>query len=177
MNGPTVVATSCGASDNGTVDQRGVDSSSASQARRSSSPAEPVGVRPQAAFVVGRRRVLFARGETRPGGTPTLVPQRGEASSWGSPETGERQCQSKPRTTLGLSYGLRRFPVIIRWKIGLLGGDGGIRTLDTPLKAYNGLANRRLQPLGHVSSPAKPPNRCENEGLQVAVKSRPGTGS
>jgi hypothetical protein len=32
------------------------------------------------------------------------------------------------------------------------GGDGGIRTLDTPLRAYNGLANRRLQPLGHVSS-------------------------
>ena len=31
------------------------------------------------------------------------------------------------------------------------GGDGGIRTLDTPLQAYNGLANRRLQPLGHVS--------------------------
>jgi hypothetical protein len=31
------------------------------------------------------------------------------------------------------------------------GGDGGIRTLDRPLQAYNGLANRRLQPLGHVS--------------------------
>jgi hypothetical protein len=34
---------------------------------------------------------------------------------------------------------------------GRFGGDGGIRTLDTPLRAYNGLANRRLQPLGHVS--------------------------
>ncbi len=32
------------------------------------------------------------------------------------------------------------------------GGDGGIRTLDRPLQAYNGLANRRLQPLGHVSN-------------------------
>ena len=31
------------------------------------------------------------------------------------------------------------------------GGDGGIRTLDTALGPYNGLANRRLQPLGHVS--------------------------
>ena len=31
------------------------------------------------------------------------------------------------------------------------GGDGGIRTLDRPLQAYNGLANRRLQPLGHIS--------------------------
>jgi hypothetical protein len=32
------------------------------------------------------------------------------------------------------------------------GGAGGIRTLDTPLQAYNGLANRRLQPLGHSST-------------------------
>src|SRR5258708_11831392 len=33
----------------------------------------------------------------------------------------------------------------------LAGGDAGIRTLDTALRPYNGLANRRLQPLGHVS--------------------------
>gem|GEM_PF-1794314 len=33
------------------------------------------------------------------------------------------------------------------------GGDGGIRTLDRALQPYNGLANRRLQPLGHVSMP------------------------
>ena len=32
------------------------------------------------------------------------------------------------------------------------GGDGGIRTLDRALQPYNGLANRRLQPLGHVST-------------------------
>ena len=32
-----------------------------------------------------------------------------------------------------------------------IGGDAGIRTLDTALRPYNGLANRRLQPLGHVS--------------------------
>ena len=31
-------------------------------------------------------------------------------------------------------------------------GDGGIRTLDTGLSPYDGLANRCLQPLGHVSS-------------------------
>jgi hypothetical protein len=31
------------------------------------------------------------------------------------------------------------------------GGDGGIRTLDRALQPYNGLANRRLQPLGHSS--------------------------
>src|SRR5262245_33673783 len=32
------------------------------------------------------------------------------------------------------------------------GGDGGIRTLDRALQPYNGLANRRLQPLGHIST-------------------------
>jgi hypothetical protein len=32
------------------------------------------------------------------------------------------------------------------------GGERGIRTLDTGFSPYNGLANRRLQPLGHLSS-------------------------
>jgi hypothetical protein len=32
------------------------------------------------------------------------------------------------------------------------GGEGGIRTLDRAFKPYNGLANRRLQPLGHLSA-------------------------
>ena len=31
------------------------------------------------------------------------------------------------------------------------GGEGGIRTLGTGLKPYNGLANRCLQPLDHFS--------------------------
>ena len=46
-------------------------------------------------------------------------------------------------------------PIREKWKTFQLdasGGDGGIRTLDRPLQAYNGLANRRLQPLGHVSN-------------------------
>jgi hypothetical protein len=30
-------------------------------------------------------------------------------------------------------------------------GAGGIRTLGTVLRPYNGLANHRLQPLGHSS--------------------------
>jgi hypothetical protein len=30
-------------------------------------------------------------------------------------------------------------------------GEGGIRTLDRAFQPYNGLANRRLQPLGHLS--------------------------
>ncbi len=31
------------------------------------------------------------------------------------------------------------------------GGEAGIRTLGTAIQPYNGLANRRLQPLGHLS--------------------------
>ncbi len=34
----------------------------------------------------------------------------------------------------------------------MTGGEGGIRTLDTGFGPYNGLANRRLQPLGHLSA-------------------------
>src|SRR5881296_3806695 len=30
-------------------------------------------------------------------------------------------------------------------------GEGGIRTPDKAFRPYNGLANRRLQPLGHLS--------------------------
>ena len=35
------------------------------------------------------------------------------------------------------------------------GGEAGIRTLDTAFGPYNGLANRRLQPLGHLTAKAK----------------------
>ena len=33
------------------------------------------------------------------------------------------------------------------------GGEGGIRTLGTGVSPYNGLANRRIRPLCHLSSP------------------------
>src|SRR3989475_5837512 len=36
-----------------------------------------------------------------------------------------------------------------RW--GVRNGEGGIRTPDRGISPYNGLANRRLQPLGHLS--------------------------
>ena len=32
------------------------------------------------------------------------------------------------------------------------GGEGGIRTPGTSFSSYNGLANRRLQPLGHLTA-------------------------
>ena len=38
---------------------------------------------------------------------------------------------------------------------GITGGEAGIRTLGRALRPYNGLANRRLQPLGHLTADAK----------------------
>ena len=35
---------------------------------------------------------------------------------------------------------------------GITGGEAGIRTLDRGLSPYNGLANRRLRPLGHLTA-------------------------
>ena len=47
------------------------------------------------------------------------------------------------------------------------GGDGGIRTLDRALQPYNGLANRRLQPLGHVSCGADMPDAASSRKWQM----------
>src|ERR1700679_2523148 len=56
------------------------------------------------------------------------------------------------------------------------GGAGGIRTLDTALQPYNGLANRRLQPLGHSSIqnfetalPAEDRHHAGREGRPFAL--------
>jgi hypothetical protein len=35
------------------------------------------------------------------------------------------------------------------------GGEGGIRTLGTGISQYNGLANRRIRPLCHLSGVRK----------------------
>jgi hypothetical protein len=40
-----------------------------------------------------------------------------------------------------------------RWRG--IGGEAGIRTLGRTLRPYNGLANRRLQPLGHLTADCK----------------------
>ena len=47
------------------------------------------------------------------------------------------------------------------------GGDGGIRTLDRALQPYNGLANRRLQPLGHISGRADMPDTAVSRKRQI----------
>ena len=49
----------------------------------------------------------------------------------------------------------------------MIGGDGGIRTLDRALQPYNGLANRRLQPLGHVSGRADMPDTAVSRKRQI----------
>ena len=51
-------------------------------------------------------------------------------------------------------------------------GEGGIRTLDTGLTPYDGLANRCLQPLGHLSKNETDYSRHRNffhPGLQRRV--------
>jgi hypothetical protein len=63
------------------------------------------------------------------------------------------------------------------------GGEGGIRTLDTGFGPYNGLANRRLQPLGHLSAACfhqsttcpsvQLPDYCSTEVGETASKPRP----
>ena len=51
-------------------------------------------------------------------------------------------------------------------------GAGGIRTLDRALQPYNGLANRRLQPLGHHSQPESSPGVKYTKRRSDAVPSR-----
>src|SRR5271157_957389 len=59
--------------------------------------------------------------------------------------------------------------------LGAVGGDGGIRTLDRALQPYNGLANRRLQPLGHVSGSRVPARRKAAANRVAQTYARPGT--
>jgi hypothetical protein len=66
---------------------------------------------------------------------------------------------------------LRHFCQVAGHKEG--GGDGGIRTLDRPLQAYNGLANRRLQPLGHVSNEVDMPEARLSRKRQFGLCAKP----
>jgi hypothetical protein len=67
--------------------------------------------------------------------------------------------------------GLRvaRHPKPVRAKGG---GAGGIRTLDRALQPYNGLANRRLQPLGHSSMSADMPDARASRKRQIQITPR-----
>ena len=46
-------------------------------------------------------------------------------------------------------------PTRVRLQAERSGGEAGIRTLGRSLSPYNGLANRRLKPLGHLTADAK----------------------
>src|SRR4051794_39712145 len=52
-------------------------------------------------------------------------------------------------------------------------GAGGIRTLDRALQPYNGLANRRLQPLGHISGKADMPDTEASRKRQISGRRVP----
>jgi hypothetical protein len=56
--------------------------------------------------------------------------------------------------------------------LDLSGGAGGIRTLDRALQPYNGLANRRLQPLGHSSGKADMPDAGASRKRQMPAVAR-----
>src|SRR5580658_954657 len=47
-------------------------------------------------------------------------------------------------------FGARRGTISLQSR--LRGGEGGIRTLGTGVSPYNGLANRRIRPLCHLSA-------------------------
>src|SRR5437016_3265656 len=47
-------------------------------------------------------------------------------------------------------FGVRRGGISLQSR--LRGGEGGIRTLGTGVSPYNGLANRRIRPLCHLSA-------------------------
>jgi hypothetical protein len=110
---------------------------------------------------------------------PRSMPSPFQAESWSRPSTScrsrfspahcptlsaEEPCSSRatmrmPARPSRLSSkapdpfsGLRSRKRKILYNFQVVGGDGGIRTLDRALQPYNGLANRRLQPLGHVSA-------------------------
>jgi hypothetical protein len=61
-----------------------------------------------------------------------------------------------------------------RGRHGKNGGAGGIRTLDRALQPYNGLANRRLQPLGHSSLTADMPDAAPCRKRQICGCGLPG---
>src|SRR5207302_892929 len=46
-------------------------------------------------------------------------------------------------------------------------GEGGIRTPDRGISPYNGLANRRLQPLGHLSNNTRCNEFCHVPGPRL----------
>jgi hypothetical protein len=72
-------------------------------------------------------------------------------------------------TLRSAGFRVARHPKPVRAKGG---GAGGIRTLDRALQPYNGLANRRLQPLGHSSISADMPDTGASRKRQIQITPR-----
>ena len=70
----------------------------------------------------------------------------GGVTTWLREETAE--CQIPNVQFRNSSFDIRD------WTLLFSHGEGGIRTPDKGISPYNGLANRRLQPLGHLSNVA-----------------------
>ena len=82
------------------------------------------------------------------GNTPTLLSQKFQAAE---APTRRYQPEQQPASSA-------QWKQMEMWRIDKPGGEGGIRTPGTGFSPYNGLANRRLQPLGHLSAA----NDCAN---------------
>jgi hypothetical protein len=63
-----------------------------------------------------------------------------------------RRLRCRLNASTSLRLGFRQQAPVRRRRNNQSGGEGGIRTPDTGFGPYNGLANRRLQPLGHLSA-------------------------
>src|SRR5262249_37716985 len=88
------------------------------------------------------------------------------ARGWMITRRGENSRKQKRRTTFArlASRGsrLRR----ARAKVG----EAGIRTLGRAFRPYNGLANRRLQPLGHLTTTVARRKSCVARGEPLVTR-------
>src|SRR5689334_14679776 len=71
-------------------------------------------------------------------------PCRGATPSRNEQDNGIRAKRNEPWRVARCLEALPRRQIPLEF-----GGEAGIRTLDRAFGPYNGLANRRLQPLGH----------------------------
>jgi hypothetical protein len=64
----------------------------------------------------------------------------------------ERRRRSGLRPSQFLADMLETRKACLAFRRAKSGGEAGIRTLGRAFRPYNGLANRRLQPLGHLTA-------------------------
>src|SRR6266568_8935201 len=89
---------------------------------------------------------------------------------WPSEKRGFRRMPQKPERNLVI---LSAFLVTARKLLQETGGEGGIRTPGRSFSPYNGLANRRIQPLCHLSA-VGPAEKNRPNKTQYSIKSTQG---